>query len=394
MAEEIPAGGKIPQAQDNTSAKEPELVPLPQESAEAESAPIPKTMPVEDAPGGNIAIPKETEPLETLAQKISSPAKTSRGSFGGQGNLVGQEKLPEVKPPVAPATQSRTSISPFIRPIRTYKDDVAESVKSKKTSLVRMVIAESERRETETEIESPRSKRNLIFISLSAVLFILGASGGIYVFNKYRGADEPVPITEDKAASLIFAETQKEIPVTGRSSASIIQAFAAEITGANIRLDTIEHISPTEETAEGKARPSAQRFFFFLDNRMPANLLRSLTPDFMLGVHAFNGNQPFLILTTDYYENSFAGLLTWERYMARDLLPLFGINKNEDDPIFERPFQDRVVKNRDARILYDDLGQIIIMYVFKDKRTVIVTTSENTLDEVVKRLNASGAVTR
>ena len=46
----------------------------------------------------------------------------------------------------------------------------------------------------------------------------------------------------------------------------------------------------------------------------------------MIGVYSWNGNQPFIILKTDSYENAFAGMLSWEKNIAGDLSALFPRN--------------------------------------------------------------------
>ena len=166
------------------------------------------------------------------------------------------------------------------------------------------------------------------------------------------------------------------------------------IAGANNKLDTVENIYITENINGSETAAAAQRFFFFIDSRVPPSLLRSLGNNFALGFHTFNGNHPFLVLKTGFYENAFAGMLGWEQYMARDIFPIFGIKKKEGSAIFLRPFEDKTVKNLDARVLKDDDGEILLFYVFKDKGTIIITDSENTLSELVKRLNYSATPSR
>ena len=119
---------------------------------------------------------------------------------------------------------------------------------------------------------------------------------------------------------------------------------------------------------------------------MPPILLRSLRPDFMLGTHSFNKNQPFLVLKTDYYDNAFAGMLEWEGHLTEDLLTLFG-QENRVQELSQRKWGDMVIKNKDTRVLLDFDGNIALVYAFKDQRTLIITTSEDTLLEVSRRLD-------
>ena len=118
----------------------------------------------------------------------------------------------------------------------------------------------------------------------------------------------------------------------------------------------------------------------------------------MAGVHSFDGNHPFLVLKTGFYENAFAGMLEWERYMKDDLAPLFGPAKTKipsgqivadtvQEP--ELVFVDSVIKNKDTRILRGKNGKTELLYSFVDKNTIIITTNEHTLEEVFVRHTTS-----
>ena len=109
----------------------------------------------------------------------------------------------------------------------------------------------------------------------------------------------------------------------------------------------------------------------------------------MLGIHAFNGNRAFIILKTDFYENAFLGLLKWENYMAEEMLPLLGVNiTSENKYLLDEKFTDTTFKNRDARVLYDNSGSPVLIYSMPQRDPIIITTGEDTLNEVVEKLNA------
>ncbi|MFA5841507.1 MAG: hypothetical protein WC835_00915 [Candidatus Paceibacterota bacterium] len=281
-----------------------------------------------------------------------------------------------------------------LKAIRTYQADVAESVKGQKTSLVRMVVAEQARKQQILELESPRNKWNIVFIVAGFAMLLSGTVAAIVVFNKYKQTGTIVGQPPAVVQSFIFAENGKVIPTAGQQTEVITKTIAKEVKSANNKLDTIENISLTENTGDGETPLTTQRLFYFLDNRMPPSLLRSLDEDFMLGVHTFNGNHPFIILKTNFYENTFAGMLGWEQYMARDLLPVFAVEKNPDSQVFTKSFEDRTLKNRDTRVLTDDNGSTLLLYTFKDKETLIITTSGDTMEEVIRRLNSSGPIGR
>lgn len=291
-------------------------------------------------------------------------------------------------PPQAKPAEAESSL----RAIRTFQADVAQSVKQNKTSFAHMVIAEDEKRKALAEIESPTSRKNMIFLVVGAGLLLVGTISAIIIFNKTRiSTVTPQAISQP---ALVLTEKDAHISATGLNTEQFAKAIGDEVKNVNNKLDGIENISFSEKS-DGLDTPlSTQRFFFFLDSRAPPTLLRSLDPKFMFGVHTYNGNHPFIVLKTNYYENAFAGMLSWEQYLARDLFTIFNINKTSNDPAYSKEFSDKTVKNRDARVLLDEEGNIILFYVFKDRDTIIITTSGDTLNEVVRRLNSLGTAGR
>jgi tRNA(His) 5'-end guanylyltransferase len=52
-------------------------------------------------------------------------------------------------------------------------------------------------------------------------------------------------------------------------------------------------------------------------------------------------------------------------------------------------FVDSVISNRDVRILKDGAGNIILIYVFTDNNTLVITSSETTMKMVAEKLLGS-----
>ncbi len=297
----------------------------------------------------------------------------------------------ETKIPKKPA-ENVSEASPALPPLRTYQQDVAGVMRDKKTSLVRLVLDEQrEKRKREQEI-SPTSRKNLPLILLSAV-FLFSTIGVVYyVFFRLNPADNA--LLELRATPLIFAEKNKEVPIDGKDPGALAKEIAGTITGEALKVDVIEYLFFTEtlgaKTPNGvvvqKNLIPSDKFFGVLEIKMPPMLLRSLRPDFMLGIHSFNKNHPFLLLKTDYYDNAFAGMLDWESGLAEDLLPLFGRGDRVRE-LSQKKWGDTVIKNKDTRVLREFDGSIALVYAFKDQRTLIITTSEDALLEVSRRLD-------
>ncbi|MEK7614595.1 MAG: hypothetical protein AAB428_02930 [Patescibacteria group bacterium] len=329
------------------------------------------------------------------------PPEEKAASFdiGKRGKKSVVPKIPaEKSESVENSTAAETERAPTkenvgkLKALRTYQADVAESLRSNKTSIASMVMAEQNRKGKLAELDSPVSKKNIILITISAIFLLAGIVSVFLVFSKPGSPADSAKLP--KNPSLVFVENEKQISATGINSEILAKTISAEVSGANNKLDSMENVYLSEDVDGNEIALTTQRLFFFLDNRMPPSLLRSLGKKFMLGIHNFNGNHPFLILQTNFYENAFAGMLVWEQYMARDIFPIFAIKISSDSPVFLRPFEDKTIKNRDGRVLKDDEGKVVLFYVFKDKKTIIITDSEYTLEEVSRRLNSSGSTIR
>ena len=160
----------------------------------------------------------------------------------------------------------------------------------------------------------------------------------------------------------------------------------------------------------------------------PDILLRNINNEYTFGYYSYETNEPFIILRAANYDSVFAGMLEWERTMYADLgdiiLKQGGVsNTNKNLPKeeltststgtttqsktlskatttkavvlseYDTPFVDRVISNNDTRVLYRPNGDIAFFYTFFNKNTVIITTSEQTLREIIYRLT-SGKITR
>lgn len=293
-------------------------------------------------------------------------------------------------------------VSPIQR-VRTYKEDVAHAVQSQKASLTSIAAAEQDRRtRIPTDITKKRpvdfKKLGIIF---GSILLIIVGMGLISFFVFFYEKEEVV--VEQEIPSFIFTEEQREIDVTNKSSREILQTLAASRNTVSIPLGQIVHLYITKTEKESGIDVTriipTEDFLTRIDARVSGAFLRSLDPTFMIGVHVFNQNQPFIILKSNSYQHTFAGLLEWERTLYNDLFlftgrkpdPVLGIPINTqtgEEVILNENFEDRIIQNIDVRALTSTDGDIEFLYAFPNQQTLIITTNENTLTEVITRLNS------
>ncbi len=120
----------------------------------------------------------------------------------------------------------------------------------------------------------------------------------------------------------------------------------------------------------------------------PSNWVRALDSLFMLGILGQSaetgGNQTFLLMKLDSFDNAYSGMLDWERDIDTDLLPLF---RTPDASSTPATWVDVTIKNKDARALHDASGKTELIYSFYNQNLLIITGNENALRAILNELD-------
>jgi hypothetical protein len=139
---------------------------------------------------------------------------------------------------------------------------------------------------------------------------------------------------------------------------------------------------------------SASDFMRKINSKIPDILSRTLTNQWMIGTYGDEtGNFPFIILKTDFFQNAFAGMLNWESAMPDDFAILFNYNDKINELFtIHGKFQDRTILNRDIREFINNFGELILLYSFIDKDTLVITTSETTLKGIIEKVEKQALI--
>lgn len=217
-----------------------------------------------------------------------------------------------------------------LKPIRTYEGDIAEIMARKKTSTASMVIAENKKQNGQEKIsnnvetspkESSHIAKKLLLLVVSLLLLGGGAYGAYYLYSKSPIAPvEPVAQRQRAMESIIPSERQSVVTLDSESPIRI-QSQITEAVMAPQDLNTIKEIVVANKNGSSLNRVGTERMVDLMEIDAPDILTRSLTSDWMLGVYNNNQNEKgvFLVLTTNFFQNTFAGMLLWERVMADDI---------------------------------------------------------------------------
>jgi hypothetical protein len=317
------------------------------------------------------------------------------------------ENIPEVTPKPNKVEEKISSVDviPKSKPIvRTFKSDMEETIQANHVSSINIALAENKKmmeRMRSAEVEKVAIKKNYTVLIVSLLLII----GGILAFaipyflvNKQYAKEE---VSESVPSSnFITVDSEEKINLDSVVLDRLASTLSERVDQSNIRLGSIKNIFLTEGTGTAEKAISSQRFISLMNFNLPKEMERTLKSEYMFGMHAFNGNQKFLILKVGSYENTFAGMLKWEIDLWSNFKSLFSLSsiglptsQTGSIPGVETPvFQDAVYANKDTRVIKDSSGSVLFLYSIIDKNTVVFTTSTDTLKEIINRNIKSRAV--
>ncbi len=302
----------------------------------------------------------------------------------------------------------------IIKPVvRTYKSDVEETIQSGHLSSINIAISENKKilKQGQTDVEEVKKKKiNKNIIIISIVLIVGGALTAlvpyVLVQNQYGPKVEPVdPLA---AQPIIITDTEEKINIKDLNLERVSLTLEERVEQSLIKLGQVKNIFLTKGDVPNEAILNADEFLKLIKANVPATLQRTLKPKYMFGMHNFNGNQKFLILKVGSYDTAFSSMLSWEDNLWQDFKDLFALKSTEpaiintevatdtevlnpdslNSSIIEiKKFQDASFSNKDCRIVRDNNGKIVFLYSIIDDSTIVITTSTDTLKEIVARIN-------
>lgn len=284
-----------------------------------------------------------------------------------------------------------------VQSIHTYKSDVAEFIKREGKTLADIAIAENARRSDTLKEEgsSPDKRKRALYI-IGATLALIGISVLIF-WTVLRPKQEIVVTATGEVAPSMFVTGIKQKPVSVENQNQSRTLSTIDIALKESSPFLVLQLTSGKD-ATGATLLTSRDFFDKAGIYPPGDLIRSLTDNFALG--SIGGKSRFLVLKNNYYGGAFAGMLGWENNIIndlRDLLDLPAIKSSNIttttvgtttvlSQIISPQFKDGVVANRDARIFRDGSGSIILLYLFPDNDTIVITGSESATKIVVEKL--------
>lgn len=337
------------------------------------------------------------EEKKSLQSEVESLVK-SEYPFKGEHplNMLHNQVDPDKRPKVI-----------LQKPIRTYESDIAEAIASRKTSVLNIAIEEKKKEDNSTSATisnkpSPSTSnwKKFTMLLLSIILIAGGIGGGYYLYLQSPLALPKAnigTIINTKLPSIIKPDNQKSIELGVVRTDDFPKKIQDILFNDKTDIGKINEYILNISTGSTTTRIDGPQFFQLLDTSAPESLNRSLTKKWMIGTSDEDfGKAPFIILSTDFFQNTFAGMLKWESDMPDEMAIAFNYNDRarQDNGTttinsfftIRGRFQDRVVSNRDVREFISESGELLILYSFIDKDTLVITTNEETLKKLIQKI--------
>lgn len=253
-----------------------------------------------------------------------------------------------------------------VQRVRTFEQDVAESMQTKQATVLHVALAEQEHaEELRTEVTKKQTNSLLYFVSFIFILIAFGAA--LYAYFFYVPPQKGVLPTElATSKDLVATDATFSIEVDLNNRAQSV-ALLADTSSIDTTLGTVTHIVPfISETIESKKTSriiTSQEFFAFVGKNVPDIFKRSLTQDITFVRVMDEDLRAGIIVQSNDYERTIVGLNAWEKTIVTDLEKVFNYSRRiEIKELVETVTQTEVTKETEV---YDP----------KTKKTKLVTST-------------------
>lgn len=215
--------------------------------------------------------------------------------------------------------------------VRTFEQDVAESMQTKQASILHIALAEQEHQK-DIHIETVKKRTNgfLYFLSFLFILGAFGAAGyGYFFYLPTQKATIPKNLVVAQDFVRVDETSSVEVDLSNRSSAlALLSATSALNTTLGVVTQVVPYISEEgTDKAQTKRVITSQEFFALVGESVPDIFKRSVTKDITFVRVIDDGIKSGLVVQTIDYDRTVIGLTAWEKTMARDLERIFGYSR-------------------------------------------------------------------
>jgi hypothetical protein len=340
------------------------------------------------------------EPTPKMARPVIRPvtldipvSRPDRPSFANEA--APPPFRPYSSAPVAPAsgrdTRAGAERAPFAESSLTPQPGIDETLRAREEAIraesakfaARAREAAQRRKDYEASLEPHTGSRYFVFGTLTIIaislVVLIGAAGYAFITR-----DGPVVEAPEPGIRMLFSVSESVgVPLLNDRTDFILDATRRVIETEGTYGSFVRYYFYYQSDRSETELP-AQAFLDILDLRAPGSFLRTIEPEMMFGAYVGAPNAPFIVFKVRNFEDALGGMLLFEPNMNSDFAPLMGENLSRIGQVGS--FRDEVIGGVDARSLYDDFGNRVMMYSFIDQETLVITTSSAALSALAQVL--------
>lgn len=266
--------------------------------------------------------------------------------------------------------------------VHTLNQDISHEAEAGTPGTIKAIIDAAEGKEEEKEKTTIHYSVNQLYMIFGFIALILSA-GLLYYFIFFI-AKEKTTVTPfaQSVKSLFVVDKSESIELSGLTKTKIIKAMHDVSEKAVLPEGQVESFTLNLN----KQKISLNNFLSLIEANLVLPTGNVFSQDFMFGVYNSSGNNPFIILQVKNMNDAFPAMRSWEHKMLYDLGGVFGYELSpETQYLLTKDFEDVIVQNKNARILYDEFGSPALMYVYLDDTTILITDFPSVASEVIER---------
>lgn len=268
---------------------------------------------------------------------------------------------------------------------QTYAEDMAQVLSDGKGGVIKRIIHSEEEHEKEKRNLSPQSRKNKFFMFLGMVLLLVSA--GTIAFFLKKGEVPSVPV-EKQFVPIIFTDKNALIELADLKKSEIEEKISNQVNTTTVKEGGVEGIYPTLN----KSPVGLNKFMALLGGSFAPAPENFVDDNFLMGVYK-NDSQSgnfFMLIKMRSIPDVFDIMRKWESKMFTDLHGFFGVSLSpETKYLLTKEFQNSIIENKNARILYDTDNNIVMMYIFSDDNSIVITDNPKAVAEIILRLASS-----
>lgn len=266
--------------------------------------------------------------------------------------------------------------------VHTFAQDLVQVAESGTPGSIKDIIDAEENKEIEELNLSPKSSKNQMYLIFGFLLLALGGLVVYYFTSFLMQKDYPVNqnITEREFLSM---DKNKQIEIADLYKTEIYKKVFSESDQFYLNQGEMARFEITENNSIVKL----PRLVDLIESSLTLPADTPIGSNFIFGAFKNEKNEQFFILQTKSTNEAFPTLRSWENKMFFDLALFFGIETNQENKyLLTKNFEDGIVENKNARVLLDEFGSTVFMYVFVSDNIVVFTKDGSVVEEIIDRL--------